>query len=147
MIFLKTAAIVVDFGTATTFDFVSANGSFEGGIIAPGMAISTDALFKHASKLPRVELTKPKKVIGKNTVAAMQSGIVYGYAGLVDSLIDRIKDEIKRDMPDEPEPVVIATGGLANNLFKVTKSIKTVDEFLTLKGLQIIYDRNKQDKS
>jgi len=144
---LNTSAIVVDFGTATTFDYVSENGTFEGGIIAPGMAISTDALFKQASKLPRVELVKPKKVIGKNTVSAMQSGIVYGYAGLVDSLIDRIKDEVKNDMPDEPKPVVIATGGLANTVSKVASSINTVDEFLTLRGLHIIYERNKQEKT
>jgi type III pantothenate kinase len=140
----RTAVIVVDFGTATTFDYVSSKGVFEGGIIAPGLAISTEALFKEASKLPRVELTRPRRVIGKSTVAAMQSGIVFGYAGMVDAMIDRIKDEARRDWPDEPEPKVVATGGLATLLAPETRSIHEVDPDLTLRGLQIIYQRNRE---
>jgi len=143
---LKTAVIVVDFGTATTFDFVTSKGTFEGGLISPGLTISMEALFKTASKLPRVELARPKKVIGKSTVTAMQSGVVFGYAGLVDSVVDRIKEEVKKDWPDEPEPKIIATGGLAKLLAPETKAIKEIDEHLTLRGLQIIYNRNRSEK-
>jgi type III pantothenate kinase len=138
-----TAVIVVDFGTATTFDFVTSEGTFEGGVIAPGLSISTEALFKTASKLPRVELMRPKRTIGKSTVAAMQSGIVFGYAGMVDSVVDRIREEVKKDRPDEPEPRTIATGGLAKLLAPETRHIKDIDEHLTLRGLQIIYQRNR----
>jgi type III pantothenate kinase len=138
----KTAVIVVDFGTATTFDVVSAKGSFEGGVIAPGLAISMEALFREASKLPRVELTRPRQVIGKNTVSAMQSGIIFGYAGLVDSIVLRTREEMKASAPDDPEPHVIATGGLARLIAAETKTINKVDEDLTLRGLQIIYQRN-----
>lgn len=141
----KTAVIVVDFGTATTFDFVTSNGTFEGGVISPGLMISTEALFQQASKLPRVELTRPRKVIGKNTVNAMQSGIVFGYAGLVDALADRVREEVKKDFPAEPEPRIIATGGLAKLLAPESKAIDEIDEHLTLRGLQIIYERNRQD--
>src|SRR5574341_531319 len=103
----RRECIVVDFGTATTFDYVSGNGDYMGGVIAPGANISAEALFRQASKLPRVEIVKPQAVIGKNTVAAMQSGIYYGYVGLVDGIIDRMRKEVRSD------PLVIATGGLA----------------------------------
>ncbi len=135
--------IVVDFGTAVTFDFVSAAGSFEGGVIAPGLNVSMEALFREASKLPKVELIPPKNVIGKNTVSAMQSGIIYGHAGMVDSMIERFMAEIKRDYPREPDPAVIATGGLASLVAPQTRHVKDIIEDLTIRGLKIIYDRNR----
>lgn len=128
--------IVVDFGTATTFDYVSKKGEYMGGCIAPGIMISSEALFSKAAKLPRVEISKPKSVIGKDTVSSMQAGILYGYAGLVDGLVQRIKEEVKSD------PRVIATGGLARIIASETKSIQIVDEMLTLEGLRILYKRN-----
>ena len=129
--------IIVDFGTATTFDYVSKNGEYMGGCISPGMAISTEALFEKASKLPRVEFGRPKNVIAKDTVSSMQAGIVFGYAGLVDGIIERIKQEVKSN------PKVIATGGLAKVIAPETKSIEFVDEMLTLEGLKLIYLKNK----
>lgn len=108
-----------------------------GGIIAPGAWISAEALFRQASKLPRVEIAKPPAVIGKNTVAAMQSGLFYGYLGLVEGIIDRMKRELRSD------PVVIATGGLAAILAKESSKIHEIDENLTLEGLRIIYERNQ----
>jgi len=129
--------IVVDFGTATTFDYVSAGGEYLGGVIAPGAGISAEALFRQASKLPRVEIVKPPAVIGKNTVAAMQSGIYYGYVGLVEGIIDRMRREIRAD------PTVIATGGLARAIASETSKIHVIDENLTLDGLRIIYERNQ----
>ena len=129
--------IVVDFGTATTLDYVTAKGEYAGGVIAPGLMISAEALFREASKLPRVELHKPKTVIGKNTIHSMQSGIVFGYAGLVDSLVRRMKAELKNDMK------VIATGGLAKLIATETETIGEVDSNLTLEGLKIIYYRNR----
>jgi type III pantothenate kinase len=143
----KTALIIIDFGTATTFDFVSASGSYEGGVIAPGLVISAEALFREASKLPRVELLWPEKVIGKSTITAMQSGILFGYEGLVDGIVEKMKKEIKSLYPNEPKPKVIATGGLANLLAKGTRSIEDVDENLTLEGLRIIYWLNKEESS
>lgn len=140
---VKSAAIVLDFGTATTIDFVSAKGTFEGGIIMPGLMISMEALFHGASKLPRIEPQAPPRVIGKNTVEAMQSGMMFGYAGMIDHLITKMKDEIVETMPDEPTPKVISTGGLARLLVPLTKTIELNDERLTLEGLRIIYERNR----
>lgn len=143
---VKSAVIVVDFGTATTFDFVASAGVFEGGAIVPGLAISTEALFREASKLPRVELTRPRHVIGKNTISALQSGIIFGYAGLVDAMVQRMQEEIKLEWPSEPAPEIVATGGLAAVIVPETRTIKTIDENLTLRGLQILYQRNREEK-
>ena len=129
--------IIVDFGTATTFDYISKKGEYMGGCIAPGIMISSEALFERAAKLPRVELSKPKAIVGKDTVSSMQAGIMYGYAGLVDGICERIRAEVKSD------PLVIGTGGLARIVAPETKSIKVVDDMLTLEGLRIIYLRNK----
>ena len=133
----KRALIIVDFGTATTFDYITSKGEYVGGAIAPGIMISLEALFERASKLPRVELIKPKSIIGKNTVYAMQSGIIYGYVSLVDGIVKRMKEEVKTD------PYIIATGGLASLIYKESETIDEVDEFLTLRGLKMLYERNK----
>ena len=133
-----TGLIIVDFGTATTFDCVSYEGAYLGGVIAPGVMISCEALFQKASKLPRVEIfTKPENVIAKDTISSMQVGIIYGYAGLVDGITNRIKKEKGEDMK------VIATGGLATLIYEESETIENVEEFLTLEGLMIIYNRNK----
>jgi len=130
--------IIVDSGTATTFCVVSKRGEYLGGAIAPGIGISTEALFQRASKLPRIEIVKPTSVIARNTVAAMQSGIYYGFIGQVDGLVHRMKAEMG------PETKVIATGGLAEMISKDSDTIETVDPFLTLEGLLLIYERNKK---
>jgi len=129
--------IIVDFGTATTFDYVTAKGEYMGGCIAPGIVVSSEALFARASKLPRVEFSIPKSIIAKDTVSSMQAGIMYGYAGLVDGIVDRMKTEVKSN------PRVIATGGLAKIIAPEAKAIDIVDERLTLEGLRIIYLRNQ----
>ncbi|SIT93331.1 type III pantothenate kinase [Edaphobacillus lindanitolerans] len=129
--------IIVDFGTATTLCYINERNEYMGGVIAPGIGISTEALFERASKLPRVELVRPEQIIGKNTVAAMQAGIVFGYVGQVEGLIARIKATALT------EPKVIATGGLAPLIAAETDSIDVVDGQLTLKGLKLIYDRNQ----
>jgi type III pantothenate kinase len=129
--------IVVDFGTATTFDYIDEAGQYIGGAVAPGINISTEALYQHAAKLPRIELTKPKSVVGRNTVSAMQAGIIFGFAGQVDGIVDRIREEYKL------KPQVIATGGLAELISSESRTIGSVNQLLTLQGLQIIYDRNQ----
>ena len=131
--------IIVDFGTATTFDYISPKGEYMGGCIAPGIMISSEALFERASKLPRVELTRPHDVITKDTVSGMQAGIMFGYAGLVDGIVRRMKAETAS------EPIVIATGGLAKLIASEAKQIDVVDEMLTLEGLRIIYLRNRKN--
>jgi type III pantothenate kinase len=131
----KGGVIAVDFGTATTFDCVSPKGEYLGGAIAPGIVISADALFNRASRLHRVEITRPERVVGKNTTHSMQSGLVFGYAGLVDGLCRRLKAELA--FPCR----VIATGGLARLVAPETDSIEEVDDHLTLKGLQLIHER------
>ena len=132
----RRESIIVDFGTATTFDYVSAKGEYMGGCIAPGIVISSEALFTRASKLPRVEFSKPKTVITKDTVSAIQAGIMFGYAGLVDGIVERMKAEVKT------KPTVIATGGLARIVAPETKSIEKIEEMLTLEGLRLIYNLN-----
>ena len=129
--------IIVDFGTATTFDVVTPRGEYMGGAIVPGIQISADALYHAAAKLPRVEIVRPKSAIGKNTVASMQAGLVFGYAGLVDSLVERIRAEI--DFPAR----VLATGGLAPLIARESRAIELSDDMLTLAGLKILYDRNR----
>lgn len=133
---IKGPLIVVDFGTATTFDCVSRKGEYIGGVISPGLTTSSEALFQKASKLPKVELIRPNSVIGRNTIHSMQSGIIFGYVDLVDGIVRRISKEMKE------EPYVIATGGLAGIIAKESTTISEVDGFLTLKGLKIIYDIN-----
>lgn len=133
----KGGCIVVDFGTATTFDCVTPKGEYLGGVIAPGIQISADALFSRAAKLPRVEIARPPKVVGRNTLNSMQSGIVYGYVGLVDGLVERLQTELGYPCS------VVATGGLAPLIAPLSKSIGEVDEMLTLVGLRILYERNR----
>ncbi len=128
--------IIVDFGTATTYCYINENKHYMGGVITPGIMISAEALYSRAAKLPRIEITKPSSVVGKNTISAMQSGILYGYVGQVEGIVKRMKEEAKQ------EPKVIATGGLAKLIAEESNVIDIVDPFLTLKGLHMLYERN-----
>lgn len=134
----KQSVIVVDFGTATTFDLISPRGEYLGGVIAPGVAISSEALFLKASKLPKVEFTKPSSVLGKDTISSIQSGLFYGYVSMVEGIVERL-----RKTQHDGETRVIATGGLASLIAEDATAIETVDEHLTLNGLRIIYERNR----
>ena len=136
----KHSLVVVDFGTATTFDYISPRGEYMGGAIAPGIVISSEALFMRASKLPRIELIRPEFVIGKNTNSSLQAGIVFGYIAMVDGIIEKIKQEVKTD------PRVVATGGLAPLIAEGSKTIEEVDPLLTLTGLRLIYEKNLGEK-
>ncbi len=132
--------IVIDIGTATTFDVVSENGDFLGGAIAPGLGPSADALFQSTAKLPRIELVPPKQIVCHNTIQGMQAGIVYGYVGQIDAIVTRIKEELGKEMK------VIATGGFARMISKESKTIDKVDHFLTLTGLRALYERNVSER-
>lgn len=127
--------IVVDFGTATNFDVVNARGEFVGGAIAPGLMLATEALISRAARLSRFEVTRPKEAIGRNTVTNLQSGVVYGYAGLVDGLVDRMRAELDGDVK------VVGTGGLAEQMREVARSIQAVNQNLRLEGVRMIWER------
>jgi type III pantothenate kinase len=129
--------IIVDFGTATTFDLVDSDGNYAGGVIAPGINLSLKALYMAAAKLPRVDIRRPQRVIATNTIQAMQSGIFWGYVGLIEGIVARMRAEAEAELP------VIATGGLAPMFAGATNAITTVDSDITLRGLLLIYERNK----
>jgi type III pantothenate kinase len=129
--------IVVDFGTSTNFDVVSAEGEYVGGVLAPGIEISMDALFARAARLRKIDFVQPETVIGKTTVAALQSGVVYGFAGQVDGIVDHIRAELGADAP------TVATGGLADLIAPHARTLDRVDPFLTLEGLRLVWERNR----
>ena len=132
--------IAVDFGTATTFDCISERGEYIGGVICPGIHISMEALFDRASKLHRVEIAKPRSVIGRTTTGALQSGLLYGNSGMVDSMVDRIREELGANAK------VVATGGLARRIAMESKAIQEVAPFLTLDGLRILFEKNQSER-
>lgn len=133
--------IIIDFGTATTFDYISAQAEYKGGIIVPGIQLSANALFEHCAKLPRVDISTPETVIGRNTVSNISSGLTYGYAELVDGLVRRMRDETGTNAK------VVATGGLARIISESSSSIDVVDPMLTMKGLRSIYQKNSKETS
>ena len=137
-----TPIIAIDFGTATTFDVISERGELVGVVISPGIKSALDSLTNSTANLPRIELERPKSVIGKNTVSCMQSGIIFGFSGLVDNIVEKIKTELKR-----PDTKVIATGGLGKVIFKETKSIDYYEPLLTLNGLRYIYEMNVREEN
>jgi type III pantothenate kinase len=133
--------IVVNFGTATKFEVISARGEYLGGAIAPGLGISADALFSRAARLTRVDIKRPAKVIGTNTLAHLQSGLYFGYIGLVDGILERILSELGAELGEQPR--VIATGGLARMIAEDSRYIAAIDDMLTLDGLRILFERNR----
>ena len=139
--------IIIDFGTATTFCAVTKNAEYLGGTIAPGLKISSEALFSMTAQLPKVELEEPGKVICKNTIQSMQSGLVYGHMGIVIYIVDRMKKELMEMSDCGEEPKVIATGGMASMMAEGVDCIDEVDKMLTLEGLKLIYEKNKKHKS
>ncbi len=140
----KLPAIVIDFGTATTFDVIDDQGYYRGGAIAPGIDLSIQSLHAAAARLPLVGVGKPKSVIGESTVAAMQSGIYWGYIGMIDGLVERLSADLERSGCESPQPYLIATGGLASVFKDGAKSITTIDPDLTLRGLRALYHRNRR---
>ncbi|MFP5209212.1 MAG: type III pantothenate kinase [Acidobacteriota bacterium] len=134
--------VVVDFGTATKFEVISARGEYLGGAIAPGLGLSAEALFSRAAKLSRVDIRRPAKVIGTNTVTHLQSGLYYGYIGLVDGILERILAELNEAEPGQ-QPRIVATGGLARMIAGDSRYIKEIDELLTIDGLSILFERNR----
>lgn len=131
-------ALIIDFGTATTYDYINEKGEFLAGVISPGIEISAQALWSQAAKLPEIEIKKPDSILAKNTITSMQAGIVYGYIGQVEYIINQFKKELKRN-----DIKIIATGGLGRIIFNETKMIDVYDKDLTFKGMKIIYDKNK----
>ncbi len=136
--------VVIDFGTATTFCAITEKAEYLGGTIAPGLKISSDALFEKTSKLPKVELEEPGKVICRNTISSMQAGLVYGHMGVVDYIVRKMKEELRAITESGKEPIVVATGGLSSMIESGVDCIDYVDKMLTLEGLEIIYKKNKR---